>query len=80
MTRIIRNALICWGIITGLIIFEFLWIYSRHGLRGFEAFMQAAVYTYIPIALASAAMTWLLAGVLLWLIFTGRITKATSLR
>jgi len=79
MTRIIRNALICWGIITGLIIFEFLWIYSRHGLRGFEAFMQEAVYTHIPIALASAAMTWLLAGVLLWLIFTGRITRATGL-
>jgi hypothetical protein len=80
MTRIIRNILICWGIITGLIVFEFLWIYSRHGLRGFEAFMQEAVYTHIPIALASAAMTWLLAGFLLWLIFTGRITKATSLR
>ena len=80
MTRIIRNFLICWGIITGLMIFEFLWIYSRHGLPGFEAFMQEAVYTHIPIALTSAAMTWLLAGFLLWLLFTGKITKATSLR
>ena len=79
MTRIIRNSLICWGIITGLIVFEFLWIYSRHGLGGFEAFMQEAVYTHIPIALTSAAMTWLLAGFLLWLIFTGRVTKATGL-
>jgi hypothetical protein len=42
--------------------------------------MQEAVYTHIPIALTSAAMTWLLAGFLLWLLFTGRITKATSLR
>jgi hypothetical protein len=79
MTRTIRNALIVWGAITGLIIFEFIWIYSRHRLAGFEAFMQEAVYTHIPITLASVAMTWLLAGFLLWLIFTGRLTKATTL-
>lgn len=79
MTRTIRNALIVWGAVTGLITFEFIWIYSRHGLEGFEAFMQEAVYTHIPITLASVAMTWLLAGFLLWLVFTGRITKATAL-
>ncbi|HEX2996217.1 MAG TPA: glycosyltransferase 87 family protein [Anaerolineales bacterium] len=79
MTRTIRTALIGWGIITGLIIFEFIWIYSRHGLAGFQPFMQEAIYTHIPIALASAALTWLLAGFLLWLIFTNRITKETGL-
>lgn len=79
MTRAIRNALIFWGAITGLIIFEFIWIYSRHGLAGFEAFMQEAIYTHIPITLASVALTWLLAGFLLWLLLTGKITTATSL-
>lgn len=79
MTRTIRNALIGWGVITGLIVFEFIWIYSRHGLAGFQPFMQEAIYTHIPIALASAALTWLLAGFLLWLIFTNRITKDTGL-
>jgi hypothetical protein len=79
MTKTIRSALIGWGAITGLIIFEFLWIYSRHGFAGFQAFMQESVYTLIPITLASVALTWLLAGWLLWLIFTGRITKANSL-
>jgi len=79
MTKAIRNALIGWGVITGLIIFEFVWIYSRNGLGGFQAFMQEAVYTHIPITLASVAATWLLAGFLLWLIFTSRLTKATSL-
>jgi hypothetical protein len=48
-------------------------------LEGFQAFMQESVYTLIPITLASAALIWLLAGFLLWLIFTGRITKATGL-
>ena len=79
MMRTVRNALISWGIITGLIIFEFIWIYSRHGPAGFEAFMQEAPYTHIPIALASVALTWLLAGFLLWLILTGRFTRATGL-
>ena len=47
--------------------FEFVWVYSRHGLAGFQVFMQEAVYTHIPITLASVAMAWLLTGFLLWL-------------
>jgi hypothetical protein len=79
MTRTVRNALIGWGCITVLMVSQFVWIYSRHGFAGFDAFMQEAVYTHIPITLASAAMTWLLAGFLLWLILAGKITKATGL-
>jgi hypothetical protein len=79
MIRTIRNALICWGFMTSLIIFEFIWIYSRHGFPGFQAFMQEAPYTHIPITLTSVALTWLLAGFLLWLILTNRVTNATSL-
>jgi hypothetical protein len=79
MSRTIRNALIGWGGITGLILLEFIWIYSRHGGAGFEAFMQEAVYTHIPITLASVALTWMLAGFLLWLILTGKLTRITSL-
>jgi hypothetical protein len=68
-----------WGILTVLILFEFIWIYSRHGLDGFQPLIQEAIYTDIPITLASVALTWLLAGFLLWLLSTGRITNATSL-
>ena len=75
MTRTIRNALICWGGLTGLVIFQFVWVYSRHGLAGFQAFMQEAPYTHIPITLASVAIAWLLTGFLLWLLLTDRITK-----
>ena len=80
MTRSIRNTLIGWGLITALIIFQFLWTYSRHGVAGFDAFMQEAVYTHIPITLASVVITWLLAGFLLWLILAGKLTKGTSLK
>ncbi len=79
MWRAIRNALIGWGIITALILLEFAWIYIRHGFDGFQAFMQQGAYTHIPITLASVALTWLLAGFLLWLIFTGRLTTTNSL-
>ncbi|HLO34074.1 MAG TPA: glycosyltransferase family 87 protein [Anaerolineales bacterium] len=79
MTRTIRNALLCWGVITAFVVFEFIWIYSRHGFEGFQAFMQQAPYTNIPITLASVAMTWLLAGFLLWLILNSKITKANLL-
>ncbi len=79
MRKALRSTLIGWGLITLLIVFEFIWIYSRHGLDGFQAFMQEAVYTHVPITLTSVAMTWLLVGLFLWLMFTGRLTKLTSL-
>jgi hypothetical protein len=41
--------------------------------------MQEAIYTHIPITLASVAFVWLLTGLLLWLIFNGKITKVNAL-
>ncbi|HEX6268705.1 MAG TPA: hypothetical protein VFZ43_00590, partial [Anaerolineales bacterium] len=79
MMRNIRNSLIVWGGITCLIVLQFIWTYSRHGLAGFKIFMQEAVYTHIPITLVSVAMIWLLTGLLLWLILTGKVTKANVL-
>lgn len=79
MPKTIRYALIGWGFITTLIIAQFIWIYSRHGFAGFGAFMQEAIYTHIPITLTSVAITWLLAGFLLWLLSAGKITRETTL-
>ena len=79
MKRAIQTALAGWGIITALILFQFLWTYSRHGFGGFQIFMQEAVFTHIPITLASVIIAWLLAGSLLWLLLTGRLNRATAL-
>ena len=79
MMRTIRNSLIFWAGITCLIILQFVWTYSRHGLAGFQIFMQEAVYTHIPITLVSVAILWLLTGLLLWLLLTGKITKVNAL-
>ncbi|HET9590170.1 MAG TPA: glycosyltransferase 87 family protein [Anaerolineales bacterium] len=79
MRRALRNSLILWGGVTCLIILQFIWTYSRHGLAGFRIFMQEAIYTHIPITLASVALIWLLSGFLLWLILAGRITASNGL-
>jgi hypothetical protein len=79
MNRAVRNAFIGWIITTLLVIAESIYIYSRHGPDGFNAFMQEAPYTNVPITLASVAMIWLLAGFLLWLVLAGKITKANAL-
>ena len=76
--RTIRIALIGWVSITLLIALQFVWVYSRHGLAGFQNYMQEAPYTHIPITLASVSMTWLLAGLLLALILGGRITRTSA--
>ena len=79
MSKAVRNAFIAWIITSLLVIAETIYIYSRHGPDGFNAFMQQAPYTNIPITLASVAMIWLLAGWLLWLILAGKITRNTAL-
>ena len=77
MIRVIRNTFISWVIVTCLILFESTWIYTRHGLAGFADFMQEGPFTNVPITLAAAAITWLLAGFLLLLLYKNKITKTT---
>ncbi len=71
-----RKALIAWAAVTLLILAQCIWIYSRNGAAGFQAYVQDSPFTFIPFALASAGMVWLLAGLLLWLIHTHRINSA----
>src|SRR5687767_4143286 len=79
MKRAIQTALTGWAIVTALILFQFLWTYSRYGFSGFQTFMQEAVFTHIPITLASVILTWLLAGFLLWLFLTGKVNSGSAL-
>jgi hypothetical protein len=75
MIKVIRNARLAWGGITLLIVAQCIWIYARNGLQGFQAYVQDSPFTSIPLALASAGFVWLLAGLLLWVIHTGRLNK-----
>jgi hypothetical protein len=77
MTRTIQKALIIWVVLTFLILAESIWIFTRHGLSGFQAFMQAGPYTNIPLTFASVALLWILIGLLFWLLLNGIITRNT---
>jgi hypothetical protein len=75
ITKIFRNALAIWGVVTFLILAQCIWIYTRNGVNGFQAYVQESPFTFVPFALASAGFVWLLAGLLLWLIRSSRINK-----
>lgn len=76
MTKVIHKTLNSWIAITVLIITQSIWIYTRNGLDGFQAYMQESPFTLIPLTLAAVGFVWLLAGLLLWQIHQGRINKA----
>lgn len=78
MTRAVRIAFFVWIAISGLIAALAGWTYSRHGLEGFNYFIQDSPYTLQSITLLSVAITWLLAGFLLWQLQTGKIQTENS--
>jgi len=77
MRKAVPGALFAWTIITFLVIAQALYIYTRHGLDGFSAFMQEAPHTNVLITLASVTLTWLLAGLMLWLVHAQKITSTS---
>lgn len=79
ITKVFRNALTIWALLTLLILAQCIWIYTRNGWNGFQAYVQESPFTFIPLALASAGFVWLLAGLLLWLIYTNRIHRENLL-
>jgi hypothetical protein len=78
MTRAVRISFFVWIAITGLIAASAGWTYSRHGPDGFNYFIQDSPYTLQSITLLSVAITWLLAGFLLWQLQTGKIHTDNS--
>ncbi|OGO24592.1 MAG: hypothetical protein A2Y54_06550 [Chloroflexi bacterium RBG_16_51_16] len=78
MTRAARIGIFVWISITGLIVAVAGWTYCRHGLEGFDYFIQDSPYTLQSITLLSVAITWLLAGFLLWQLQGGRIETGNS--
>ena len=79
MTRIARTALIFWAAITALVAASLLIIYLRWGIAGFSIFIQQWPLTDLPIVLVSAALTWLLAGFLLYRLANEKINSSNAL-
>ncbi len=79
MTRSSRIALGIWAAITLMVAASVLAIYLWQGTAGLNLFIQHWPLTDLPTALASVTLTWLLAGLFLYLLQAGRITKSNVL-
>ena len=67
------TAFILWGVLTVLVIASLLGIWLWRGADGFETAIQRGPYTNLQTTLASAAVTWLLGGLFLYLLSTGQL-------
>jgi hypothetical protein len=66
-------AFLAWGILTFLVLASLLGIWLWRGASGFETAIQRGPYTNLATALASVSFTWLLAGLFLYLLSSGRL-------
>lgn len=72
-------AFLAWSLLTGLVIASLLGIWLWRGAGGFETAIQRGPYTYLPTALSSVTLAWLLAGLFLFLLSTGRLHAGNAL-
>jgi Glycosyltransferase family 87 len=79
MTPPARTALNIWAAITALVAASLLVIYLHWGNAGFDLFIEQWPLTDLPTALASVALTWLLAGLLLFLLAFEKINRTNAL-
>ena len=79
MMRSARVALYGWAALS-LFVAASLWvIYLRFGVEGFGIFIKQPPLINLPVTLASTALLWLSAGVLLYLLQAGRIGSSNLL-
>ncbi len=79
MTRPARILFAVWAAITVAIAASLLLIELHWGPSGFNLFIQQPPLTDLPTTLASVAVTWLLAGLLSYLLAFGKINTANVL-
>jgi len=65
-------ALISWASITLLILGSILLIGLRWGAEGFAIFIQEGIFTHLPTALVSVAITWVLVGLFVYLLYANK--------
>jgi len=69
----ITIALTLWSMLTALIAVSILFIFLRWGAKGFALFIQQWPLEDLRITLASVTLTWLLLGILLYLLHSKRV-------
>lgn len=76
MIRSSRTAFWIWSAISLLVAASLLVIQVKLGRAGFAVFIQQPPLINLPVTLASVALLWLTAGVLLFLLQSNRITSS----
>jgi hypothetical protein len=75
-TNAFRTAFLLWGFVTLIIIAEVIGIYLVRGPVGFDVAIQNGSFSRLNITLSSVAVTWLLAGSLLYLLAARRVNSS----
>jgi hypothetical protein len=75
MNRALRTAFRYWVVVTLLVIASLIAIYLRNGMTGLNLFIQEWPLSNLAITLVATALTWLLAGALLYLLANEKINK-----
>lgn len=76
MKRALQTAFASWIALTLLVVASLAVIYLRNSTAGLNLFIQQWPLSNLAVTLASTALTWLLAGVLLYLLANEKINKA----
>jgi hypothetical protein len=67
-----------WIGLTLLVIVSLIAIYLRNGMDGINLFIQQWPLSNLPVTLAATALTWILAGALLYLLANDKVTKQNA--
>jgi hypothetical protein len=78
MKNYLRNAFAVWHVITALVVATLIAIYLRNGTKGFDLFIQQWPLSNLVITLASTTLSWLLLGVLLYLLVNEKINVGNA--
>lgn len=78
MKRALQTAFTSWLTLTLLVISSLIAIYLRNGAAGLNLFIQEWPLSNLAVTLASTALTWLLAGALLYLLANEKINKTNA--
>jgi len=79
MKHSLQTAFKLWIGITLLVIASLIAIYLRNGMEGINLFIQQWPLSNLPITLAATTCTWLLLGVLFYMLASEKITASNAL-
>ncbi|HMX89701.1 MAG TPA: hypothetical protein PKD30_14405, partial [Saprospiraceae bacterium] len=75
MKKYFRNTLLIWVILSIFVTLHLTAIYLRNGMAGLNLFIQEWPLSNLAVTLASTALTWILAGALLYMLANEKINK-----